>query len=114
MRPVHVRRDDVDREPTRHGSSVLKQVFVRGGVLPDVTQVAVAVLDRTKDDVELHKHPTMWECYFCIEGRAVYTVGDEQIEMRPGDFLAIPPDTMHNQRVIDETHTIFYWGISVG
>lgn len=98
-------------EPTRHGA--LKRIILRGGVLPDVTQVAVATFTE-QEGVELHVHPTMYEVYFVLEGRAIYTVGGEAHEAAPGDFVIVPPGTPHQQRVVEGPHRVFYWGIATG
>ena len=82
MRAIHVAASDRVIEPTRHGSSVMKAVYVRGGAITNITQVAEATLTLGLVEVERHKHPTMWECYLVLEGRAVYHVGDEHLDIR--------------------------------
>jgi quercetin dioxygenase-like cupin family protein len=96
-------------EPTRHGNP--KQVLVRSGVLPAVTQVAVATFPECIE-TDLHSHPTMYEVYFVLEGRAVYSIGDETYDVGAGDFFIVEPGVRHNQRVTEAPHRIFYWGIA--
>jgi quercetin dioxygenase-like cupin family protein len=96
-------------EPTRHGP--MKRVILRGGVLPDVTQVAVATF-AGGDEVETHAHPTMYELYYVLEGRAEYRIGGESHDAGPGDFLIAPPGTPHGLRVVEAPHRVFYWGIA--
>ncbi|MFH0806306.1 MAG: cupin domain-containing protein [Candidatus Brennerbacteria bacterium] len=112
MKVIHVKANDRVVEPTRHGSHIMKSVCVRGGQIANLTQVAEATLPLGKAEVEMHRHPTMWECYLVLEGKAVYSVGDERVEVEPGDFLAIPPDTLHNQEVTEGPHRIFYFGVA--
>jgi quercetin dioxygenase-like cupin family protein len=107
---MFIRAKDCVEEPTRHGNP--KRVYLRGGVLPDVTQAAVASFD-AGFEAELHTHPTMYENYYVLEGRAVYTVGDEEYEVEPGDMVIVPPGTPHRQRVTQAPHRIFYWGIAL-
>ncbi len=97
-------------ETSRHGT--MKSVILRGGVLPDVTQVAVATLQES-DVMEPHQHDTMYEIYYCLEGEATYHVAGEQHPVRPGDFLVVPPGAEHFQQVTKGPHKIFYWGIAV-
>lgn len=106
---LHVRGSECPTEPTRHGNP--KQVFLRGGVLPHTTQVAVASYD-TLMETELHSHPTMFEVYYALEGLALYTVGDQEFTIQPGDFLIVPPATVHKQKILQAPHKIFYWGIA--
>lgn len=113
MEPIYVPAGSVTAEPTRHGAHVMKQVLVRSGQITKITQIAIAELPKGKAEVEPHRHPTMWENYFILEERAIYHVGDQQIMVGPGDFLAIPPDTLHYQEVIEAPHRIFFWGEAI-
>jgi len=88
-----IKLDQCAAEPSRHGNP--KYVLARTGVLPNVTQVAVAVFPDVIE-TELHSHPTMHEVYFVLEGPAVYTIGEERYEVAPGDFFVIPPGVVHN------------------
>ena len=105
-----IRGCDCTTEPSRHGTP--KKVFLRGDVLPAVTQVAVATMDEGFE-AELHNHPTMYENYYVLEGRAIYRVGDEEFAVEPGDMIIVPPGTPHRQRVTQGPHRVFYWGIAV-
>jgi quercetin dioxygenase-like cupin family protein len=107
---MHIPASPTTTEPTRHGNP--KRVILRSGVLPEVTQVAEAFFN-ANDEVQPHQHPTMYEVYFVLEGRAVYEVGAEQYEVGPGDFIIVPPATQHRQRVVEAPHRVFYWGIAV-
>ena len=96
-------------EMTAHGTP--KRVLLRGGVLPDVTQVAVASFGE-HGEVELHAHPTMYEVYYVLEGEASYYVGEEVYEAGPGDLVVVPPGTAHGLRVTSGPHRVFYWGLA--
>jgi quercetin dioxygenase-like cupin family protein len=96
-------------EPSRHGNP--KQVLASSGVLPGVTQVAVATFPECIE-TELHSHPTMYEVYFVLEGRATYTIGDTLYDVGPGDFFIVQPGVVHNQKVTSAPHRIFYWGLA--
>jgi len=98
------------QEPSQHGTP--KAVILRGGVLPNVTQVAVAALQET-DVMEPHRHDTMYEIYYVLEGEATYHVDSQQHHVVPGDFLVVPPGAEHFQQVTKGPHKIFYWGIAV-
>jgi quercetin dioxygenase-like cupin family protein len=47
-----------------------------------------------------------------LEGRATYTIGGQGFDVRPGDFFFVPPGVVHNQRVTEAPHRIFYWGVA--
>ncbi len=104
-----IRLAECPAEPTRHGQ--IKHVLAHGGALPNVTQVAVGVFPELCE-TDLHSHPTMYEAYFVLEGSAIYKVGEESYEVSPGDFVVVPPGVVHNQKVTQAPHRIFYWGIA--
>jgi len=97
-------------EPSIHNTP--KQVFLRKGTIPGVTQVATATFEAGVE-IEPHVHPTMFEIYYILAGRAVYHVGDADHKAEPGDFVVVPPGTRHYQTVTEGPHRIFYWGIAV-
>jgi mannose-6-phosphate isomerase-like protein (cupin superfamily) len=43
-----------------------------------------------------HLHETQDEGFYVLEGRVVFTVGDQKLEAGPGDFLNIPKNTWHS------------------
>jgi quercetin dioxygenase-like cupin family protein len=104
-----IRGRDCPTEPSLHGCP--KRVYLRQGVLPDVTQAAVATLE-AGFRAEVHTHPTMFENYFVLSGRAIYELGGVEYEVEAGDMVVVPPGTPHRQWVLEGPHTIFYWGIA--
>lgn len=99
----------IPQEPSRHGTP--KAVLLSSGILPGVTQVAVATLEAASE-VEMHVHPTMYEIYYFLEGKAKYWVGNNQWNVEAGDLLVVPPNTPHRQEVTEAPHRAFYWGIA--
>ncbi len=95
-------------EPSRHGPP--KQVLLRSGILPGVTQVAVATFPEC-GEIELHSHATMYEAFFVLRGRATYRIGEAAFDVGPDDFFFVPPGVSHNLRVTSPPHQVFYWGI---
>jgi quercetin dioxygenase-like cupin family protein len=45
--------------------------------------------------VDPHKHPT-YEFYYVLSGRGRMVIGAEEREIRQGDLVMIPPDTVHS------------------
>lgn len=84
----------LEREVTAHAQGI-KQVFLRNGDTPtSVTQVAYGTFSKT-DYCELHRHATMEECFFFLKGAGVYTVEDQQIDLKSGVFVRIPAGVTH-------------------
>lgn len=53
----------------------------------------------------LHTHPYP-ETFVMQEGRAVFTVGDEEIEAGPGQILVVPAGTAHKFRTLGPMRSI--------
>lgn len=100
-----------ESEPTAHGFR--KRVLVRSGVLPEVTQVAVAEIP-SGGVVESHSHATMYEVFLVLEGDAVYVIEGNEYNVEPGDLVVAPPGALHSVRVGSQPHRVFYWGIATG
>ena len=112
--PIFIKASARKAGKAAHGKYTVKETIMRNGRLPDVTQIAVSTLRRGLTEPKPHRHPTMWEIYFILKGRAIYYVGTKQYRVSPGDFLAVPPGVFHNQKVTLAPHVIFYWGIATG
>ncbi|MCD8090014.1 MAG: AraC family transcriptional regulator [Clostridiales bacterium] len=54
-------------------------------------------------NIEPHKH-NHYELYFFLEGNVKYAVGDQRCDLKPGDFIMIPPNTVHYPETIDEDY----------
>jgi quercetin dioxygenase-like cupin family protein len=106
---VLIRPADRILQPSRH-AGISKEVLIGRGILPNITQVAVSVLE-TGQATELHSHPTMYEIYFVLEGEATYFIDDREYEVASGDLLIVSPGALHRQTVTRGPHRIMYWGL---
>ena len=52
------------------------------------------------DTIEQHYHPN-YELYFFLEGNVEYKIMDNTYHLQQGDFLIIPPETVHGPQEID-------------
>jgi mannose-6-phosphate isomerase-like protein (cupin superfamily) len=98
-------------EPTTHLVGQ-KFVFMRETEnLSNLTQAALGIL--TKEDKVLpHSHETMDECYFFLEGNAIFFLGKEKIFIEPNTFVYVPSGIKHFLTTESITK-FFYFGISV-
>jgi len=103
-----VRGTSVVRQPTAHGYS--KRVFACAGLVPHITQLAVAELP-CGAVVEDHVHPTMWEVFYSLEGEATYIIEGNAYPVCPGDLVIVPPAVRHAILVGSHTHRAFYFGL---
>ena len=73
------------------------KALTNGGYLELVIEFEVAA----GGAVFPHEHPTH-EFYYVTSGRGTMTIGDEQREIKQGDLVHIPPDTIHSLRPISD------------
>ena len=43
---------------------------------------------------------------YLISGHMIFRIGDEEIEVEPGDSWCIPPDVVHGTRVLEDSEVI--------
>lgn len=56
---------------------------------------------------KLEKHQTPTPAFLFIqEGRVLYTIGDQKIELKAGDYLTIPPKEMHEIEALDDSRLL--------
>lgn len=55
-----------------------------------------------KKGVKLHKHAHHSETIYVLEGEGIMTLGDEEISIKPGDFIFIPENTPHDLEVTSD------------
>ncbi len=107
---ILVKKGKGKQKLSNHKPGTPKEVLVEYGTIPSITQIALGTLPAgTK--TEPHQHPTMWEIYYILRGKAIYTIGEEKKEVDSGDFFAVPPGTLHCQHAIEE-HVIYYFGVA--
>ena len=56
--------------------------------------------DTRHNNVDLHSHD-YYEFYFYMEGDVEFEIGDRRQALRSGDFVIVPPETMHRAFVVN-------------
>lgn len=46
--------------------------------------------------VQPHSHDALTEIFFFIRGTGVFTLGDEEIPIKAGSLVVVPPKTLHS------------------
>ena len=78
---------------TKDGSEIRELLAHRNSCIRKQT-LAEARLPPTASTTA-HYHVETEEIYYLLEGRGAMRVGDEQLEVGPGDAIAIPPGEVH-------------------
>ena len=55
----------------------------------------------------LHVHDDAEEAFFVLEGRFVFTIGDDDVEAGPGCYVYLPPKVRHGFRVESEIGRVY-------
>lgn len=87
------RRDEVEPSTTKDGAQIreLMHPAAHGNRAQSLAEARVLPGRSTT----LHYHKASEEVYHVLEGRGVLTRGDEEIPLRPGDTVCMPPGTPH-------------------
>ena len=56
--------------------------------------------DTRHNNVDLHSHD-YYEFYFYMEGDVEFEIGDRRQVLKSGDFVIVPPGTMHRAFVVN-------------
>ena len=109
---IYVNLNRIRPVSTAHGYGQ-KQVFLSNkNTENSLTQFAYGSLN-AGEGCDLHKHETMEEYFFFLNGNGIYIVGEEKIIVKQDTFLRIPADVYHSLHASKDSSLKFiYFGIS--
>jgi quercetin dioxygenase-like cupin family protein len=89
-----------------------KKCFDIKNIHEDITQIAVGFL-APFERIDDHKHPSMDEYFYIIEGLGVIDIAGEKSKIKKDDFIYIQANTVHSLVNSSELMELkfFYWGI---
>ncbi len=96
---------------TSHKSDLLKQVLLKNGEVPHLTQCAIATISLGQV-VEKHSHKDMYEIFFVLKGDGKLIVNAEEHRVTKGDSFTIEPNEPHS--IINDSNedlVLYYFGI---
>ncbi|MEJ1222906.1 cupin domain-containing protein [Sediminicola sp. 1XM1-17] len=91
-----VRSQEVAEVGVSHDASVKKKVLLEKGTVPQLMNFSSAVF-APGQAVETHNHPTMYEVFYILKGRAEFVVNQEKVVLGVGDCITIEPGEWHSQ-----------------
>jgi len=102
---------EIEAIPTHHLVGKKQILAKKENCKSNLTQAALGYLK--KDEIiEEHFHSTMEEFYFFLSGNSIFTIENDSLQCKKGDFLMVPAKSKHFIRAIEDTSFI-YWGIGV-
>lgn len=76
------------------GRPVTKQQLIEPFDVPNLSGISVATF-LPGQEVELHKHISMHEFFFVLEGTLLFTIGGETSIVKEGDLVHVAPNERH-------------------
>ncbi|MBI96143.1 hypothetical protein CL656_03265 [bacterium] len=111
MKLVHL--DSLPQIGVSHNSDIKKKVFIENGDIKNLTTFATATF-KPGQSVELHKHETMYEVFYILNGKVDFMVENEKLTLTTGDCITIEPNEIHNQsNPYDQDVKWLYFGIAI-
>ena len=95
-----------------HNAEIKKRTLINCGEIPQLMMYGTAVF-KPGQQVDLHKHDTMFEVFHIQTGKAIFTISGKDYEVGPGNCITIEPGEIHGQKnpyEVDVTWT--YFGIA--
>ncbi|NER78720.1 MAG: cupin domain-containing protein [Leptolyngbya sp. SIO1D8] len=86
--------DTIPAQGVSHNAAIRKQVMLRGGDLPHLTQFAQAQFEPGQV-ATAHAHTDMHEVFFVQSGQGQMTVDGKVYPLFPGVCIAVAPEETH-------------------
>lgn len=98
-------------ESVSHNAAIKKQVMLRMGDLPHVTNFSQAIF-APGQVADVHAHTDMHEVFFVESGVGVIVIDDEHYELTPGVCVTVEPNEKHEvSNTGKEELVLTYFGI---
>ena len=88
------RREDIT--PKVLGGGVTRRVLAHN---PDIMAVEVSFEKGARGDRHTHPHT---QISYALSGRFIYSLGDEEYELNPGDSIAVPGGAVHGTLCLEK------------
>ncbi len=111
MKPNKVSLQNLTELNTSHFGIVKRIYFTATDFESNITQVAITTLNAGQN-VNLHKHESMEEVFYIVDGECLFTINQELIIAQTSDCIKIPAQTLHSISAKKDC-TLFYFGVSV-
>lgn len=105
--------NNIPQEGVSHNANIRKQVMLRMGDLPHLTNFSQAKFP-PGEIANAHSHPDMCEIFFIESGTGMITVDNREYPLAPGTCIAIDVGEVHELRNTGATELVVtYFGLRV-
>ena len=88
------KREDITHKDL--GGGVTRRVLAHN---PDIMAVEVSFEKGARGDRHTHPHT---QISYALSGRFIYSLGDEEYELNPGDSIAVPGGAVHGTLCLEK------------
>lgn len=92
---IYKKIEELKDEGVSHDPGILKRVFIRNHVLPNITNISQAIL-KPNQIVSAHVHQDMYEVFYIIDGEGLMIINGKKIALNKGCFIAVEPGEEHS------------------
>tara|TARA_R110002126_G_scaffold277373_1_gene423190 strand:- start:36381 stop:36722 length:342 start_codon:yes stop_codon:yes gene_type:complete len=104
--------DNIAETLANHKGNILKKVFLEKGEIPNLMMFSAATF-KPQQEVEMHKHDTMFEVFYIQSGKAEFVINNKKYIVEAGNCITIEPGALHSQsNPFNEEVTWLYFGIA--
>lgn len=97
-------------KPVSHDPGLKKRVIVTEG-FSCIKHVSHIVLE-PGSTASLHSHADAFEVFYCVRGRAVFSIGEKKVPLKKGDCLVVEPHEEHAIKEVPEETELLYFHAS--
>lgn len=105
--------ENLEEIPTSHNIGTKRIFLTKEETKSAVTQIAFGSLSKN-ENVDIHAHETMEECYFFLNGAGLFKIGEKDYNVEAGTFVKVPAKVKHALvNTGDVKLDFFYFGVAI-
>jgi mannose-6-phosphate isomerase-like protein (cupin superfamily) len=105
--------NDLPQESVSHNPEIVKQVMLRSGTIPHLTNFSQARFAPGQQTIA-HAHSDMWETYLVEAGEGMMRIDGAEIGLAIGTCVAVEPGEVHEVINTGSTELVLtYFGIQI-
>lgn len=89
-----IRLKDLPETGASDNPEVIKKVILSKGLMPGLMMFSRCFFKSGQETFK-HKHPTMFETYYVLEGEGIVNINGKDYTMKPDDCIVIEPGEEH-------------------
>ena len=107
----HTHLSTLPSEPVSHNPEIQKQIMIRSGVIPNLTNFSTAIF-KPGQETTVHHHEDMYEVFFVSKGEGIININGEDYKLDSGACFVIEPKDDHLlKNTGEEDLHLIYFGV---